>query len=110
MRGKECFCALALVPLPRPLLLTTTKPARPRRTAVLPSLVSTSKRARPRRTAEIDNTSFKEAPPYPLSSRPKRTRISCHAALDKSARAPFSKEGRMKCDNATKFNRKSGGA
>jgi hypothetical protein len=27
----------------------------------------------------------------PLSSRPERTRISCHAALDKRARAPFCK-------------------
>ena len=36
------------------------------------------------------------------------TRISCHAALDKAACAPFRKEGRMKCTNATKFHRKSG--
>jgi hypothetical protein len=43
-----------------------------------------------------------------LSSRPERTRISCHAALDKAACAPFRKEGRMKCINATKVNRKSG--
>jgi hypothetical protein len=43
-----------------------------------------------------------------LSSRPERTRISCHTALDKAARAPFRKEGRMKCTNATKFHRKSG--
>jgi hypothetical protein len=43
-----------------------------------------------------------------LTSRPERTRISCHAALDKAAFAPFRKEGRMKCDNATKSNRKSG--
>jgi hypothetical protein len=49
-----------------------------------------------------------KSPPSPLSSRPKRTRISCHAALDKAAYAPFRKEGRMKCDNATKSNRKSG--
>jgi hypothetical protein len=46
----------------------------------------------------------------PSSSRPKRTRISCHAVLDKTACAPFRKEGRMKCNNATKLNRKSGGA
>jgi hypothetical protein len=45
-----------------------------------------------------------------LSSRPKRTRISCHAALDKATCAPFRKEGRMKCINATKFHRKSRGA
>jgi hypothetical protein len=51
-----------------------------------------------------------EAPLPPLSSRPERTRISCHAAPDKAAYAPFRKEGRMKCTNATKFNRKSGGA
>jgi hypothetical protein len=43
-----------------------------------------------------------------LSSRPERTRISCHAAMDKAACAPFRKEGRMKCTNATKVNRKSG--
>src|SRR5277367_3772296 len=36
------------------------------------------------------------------------TRISCHAALDESARAPFSKERRMKFAKATKFHRKSG--
>ena len=51
-----------------------------------------------------------EAPSSPLSSRPKRTRISCHAALDKAACAPFREERRMKSDNATKFYRKSGGA
>jgi hypothetical protein len=43
-----------------------------------------------------------------LSSRPERTRISCHAALDKAACAPFRKEGRRKRTNATKVNRKSG--
>jgi hypothetical protein len=37
------------------------------------------------------------------------TRISCHAALDEAACALFRKEGRMKCDNATRFHRKSGG-
>jgi hypothetical protein len=43
-----------------------------------------------------------------LSSRPERTRISCHAALDTAACAAFVKESRMKFANATKFNRKSG--
>jgi hypothetical protein len=43
-----------------------------------------------------------------LSSRPERTRISCNAALDKAACAPFRKEGRMKRTNATKIHRKSG--
>jgi hypothetical protein len=43
-----------------------------------------------------------------VSSRPERTRISCHAALDKTACAPFRKEGRMKWDNVTKLHRESG--
>ena len=37
------------------------------------------------------------------------TRISCRAALDEAARAPFSKERRMECAKASKFHRKSGG-
>jgi len=41
---------------------------------------------------------------------PERTRIFCHAAQDRATCAPFSKERRMKFANATKFNRKSGGA
>src|ERR1700728_2584966 len=32
-----------------------------------------------------------EAQPSPLSSRPERTRISCHAAVDMAACAPFCK-------------------
>jgi hypothetical protein len=51
-----------------------------------------------------------EASPSPLSSRPKRTRISCHAAPDKAACAPFFKERRMMFANATNFYRKSGAA
>jgi hypothetical protein len=46
-----------------------------------------------------------------LQNRPgceARTRISCHAELDEAARAPFSKERRMKFAKATKFHRKSG--
>ena len=43
-----------------------------------------------------------------LSSRPERTRISCHAALDRAACAPFFKERRMMFANATNFYRKSG--
>jgi hypothetical protein len=39
-----------------------------------------------------------------------RTRISCHAALDMAACAAFVKESSMKCANATRFHRKSGGA
>ena len=46
----------------------------------------------------------------PSLCHPERTRISCHAAQDTAACAPFSKERRMKFANATKFNRKSGEA
>jgi hypothetical protein len=42
------------------------------------------------------------------SANEPRTRISCHAALDDAARAPSSKERRMKFAKATKFHRKSG--
>jgi hypothetical protein len=49
------------------------------------------------------------APIYTLSSLPKRTRISCHAAVDISAFAPFRKEGRMKF-NSTNPNRKFRGS
>jgi hypothetical protein len=75
-------------------------------------------------TASI-NRCQRGAPLSPLSSRAKsrdlqfngplvemfsteRTRISCHAALDKAEYAPFRKERRMKCDHAAKFYRKSG--
>ena len=51
-----------------------------------------------------------EASPSPLSSRPERTRISCHAVPDKTAYAPFFKERRMMLANATNFYRKSGAA
>jgi hypothetical protein len=37
-----------------------------------------------------------------------RTRISCHAALDKTAYAPFFKERSMMFASATNFHRKSG--
>ncbi len=36
------------------------------------------------------------------------TPISCHAVSERSACAPFIKERRMKCINATGFRRKSG--
>jgi hypothetical protein len=45
-----------------------------------------------------------------LSSRPERTRISCHTALDRAACAPFFKERRMMFANAANFYRKSGAA
>jgi hypothetical protein len=50
---------------------------------------------------------WKHRPPL---CHPERTRISCHAALDRTTNAPFSKERRMKFAKATKFNRKSGEA
>src|ERR1700733_9673506 len=43
-----------------------------------------------------------------LSSRPERTWISCHAALEITAGASFSKESRMNFANATNTNRNSG--
>jgi hypothetical protein len=45
-----------------------------------------------------------------VNCHPDRTRISCHASLDKAACAAFVKESSMECANATKFHRKSGGA
>jgi hypothetical protein len=47
-------------------------------------------------------------PAKELSSRPERTRISCHAALETTACAAFSTESRMKFTNATNINRKFG--
>ena len=60
------------------------------------------------RLSDLPNFPSKPQPQTEVSSRPERTRISCHTALDKATRAPFRKEGRMKCNNATKFHRKSG--
>jgi hypothetical protein len=51
---------------------------------------------------------YESRPTAELSSRPERTRISCHAALDKAACAPFFKERRMMFASATNFYRKSG--
>jgi hypothetical protein len=60
--------------------------------------------------ASIQQPLSPEALPSPLSSRPERTRISCLAPLDKTARAPFFKERRIQFASATNFYRKSGGA
>jgi hypothetical protein len=38
-----------------------------------------------------------------------RTRISCHAELERTACAPFHEERRVKLAGATKFHRKPGG-
>jgi len=43
-----------------------------------------------------------------LSSRPKRTRISYHAAPPMASCAAFRNESRMKFADATKLDRKSG--
>jgi hypothetical protein len=48
------------------------------------------------------------ASPNELSSRPKRTRISCYAAPDRTACAAFFKESCMQHANATELDRKSG--
>jgi hypothetical protein len=46
---------------------------------------------------------------YPTQAqRQGLTPISCHAVLERSACAPFIKERRMKCINATSLRRKSG--
>ena len=49
-----------------------------------------------------------EAPPSPLSSRPKRTRISYIALLATTTGAVSLKGNRMKLINATALERKSG--
>jgi hypothetical protein len=54
------------------------------------------------------NHSQRKRRPLTLSSRPERTRISCHAALDIAACAAFRKESRMKFASATNLDRKSG--
>ena len=46
---------------------------------------------------------------YPTQAqRQGLTPISCHAVLERSACAPFIKERRMECINATNLHRKSG--
>jgi len=44
----------------------------------------------------------------PLKPKYGLTPISCHAVLEMSACAPFIKERRMECVNATSLRRKSG--
>jgi hypothetical protein len=53
--------------------------------------VTSSERSRGICVALDEHPTSMEAPPSPLSSRPERTQISSHAALDKSACAPFCK-------------------
>jgi hypothetical protein len=47
-------------------------------------------------------------PLYPIQAKHGLTPISCHAVLERSACAPFIKERRMECINATSLRRKSG--
>jgi hypothetical protein len=49
-------------------------------------------------------------PPYPLSSRPQRTRISYFALLATSTCAALRRESRMQIIKATGLDRKSGEA
>ena len=46
----------------------------------------------------------------PLKPKPGLTPISCHAVLERSACAPFIKERRIECVNATSLSRQSGQA
>ena len=62
------------------------------------------------KTSTCSATTFLEAPPSPLSSRPERTRISYFAALTGATGAVSRKGNRMKLINVTTLNRKSGGA
>jgi hypothetical protein len=58
----------------------------------------------------FSNYSPLEAPPSPLSSRPKRTRISFFALLATTTCAVFLKENRVMGINPTVLDRKSGEA
>src|SRR6202041_739492 len=49
-------------------------------------------------------------PPFPLSSRPERTRISYFALLATSTCAALCRESRMQIPKATGLHRKSGGS
>ena len=62
------------------------------------------------KTAPIQQPLSLEGPPSPLSSRPKRTRISYFALLATTTCAALRKESRMQIPNTTGLNRKSGGA
>jgi hypothetical protein len=62
------------------------------------------------RLSDLPNFPFKTPTPNRSVIPTEAYRISCQTALDKATRASFRKEGRMKCDSATKFHRKFGGA
>jgi hypothetical protein len=94
---------LFTIPRCRPQMEAPPSPlsSRPERSEVEGSAV---------RPSDSPNLPYQTSTPNRSVIRPERTWISCHAALDKSTCAPFRKEGRMKCINATKFHRKCGGA
>jgi hypothetical protein len=54
------------------------------------------------------STSTGRVPWYPTQAKIRLDQISCHALLERSACAPFIKERRMECINATSLHRKSG--
>src|SRR5271168_1816738 len=63
----------------------------------------TARRGRPN-----DKKRLVECCGIPLKPKYGLTPISCHAVLERSACAPFIKERRTKCINATSLRRKSG--
>jgi hypothetical protein len=63
-----------------------------------------------RKAAPVQQLLSLEAAPFPLSSRPKRTRISYFAQLATTTCAALRKESRMQIIKATGLHRKSGGA
>jgi hypothetical protein len=62
------------------------------------------------KTSLVQQSPSPEALPFPLSSRPKRTRISYSAPLATTTCAALLKESRMQIINATGLHGKSGGA
>jgi hypothetical protein len=58
-------------------------------------------------SASIEQLLSPEAPPFPLSSRPERTRISYFALLATSTYAALLKESRMQIIKAAGLDRKS---
>jgi hypothetical protein len=61
-------------------------------------------------TSSVQQLLSPEAPLFPLSSQPKRTRISYFALLPTATCAALRKESRMQIIKATGLHRKSGGA
>jgi hypothetical protein len=60
--------------------------------------------------ASVQQLLSPEAPLFPLSSRPERTRISYFALLAATMCAALRRESRMQIIKATGLDRKSGGA